>query len=175
MPPTAAVLSPVASKRSQHGRFAVRSGPHDPFAMHDMDRAVGVIRGAIERGERIVVYGDYDVDGITATCTLVDYLRTAGAACEYYIPNRLSEGYGLTRQAMEELYRRGTRLMINRGLGHHRKRGDRARARARHGGRHHRPSRVPRRAARGRSGHRLQAGRGHLPFDSPRAWVWHSS
>ena len=89
-----------------------RSGLHDPFAMHDMDRAVGVIRGAIERGERIVVYGDYDVDGITATCTLVDYLRTAGAVCEYYIPNRLSEGYGLTRQAMEELYRRGTRLMI---------------------------------------------------------------
>ena len=86
---------PAASKtQPQHGRFsAVRAAVCTTrFAMHDMDRAVGVIRGAIERGERIVVYGDYDVDGITATCTLVDYLRTAGAACEYYIPNRLSEG-----------------------------------------------------------------------------------
>ena len=114
-PLTAAVLSARGIENAAAARAFLsceRSGLHDPFAMHDMDRAVGVIRGAIERGERIVVYGDYDVDGITATCTLVDYLRTAGAACEYYIPNRLSEGYGLTRQAMEELYRRGTRLMI---------------------------------------------------------------
>ena len=114
-PLTAAVLSARGIENAAAARAflsCARSGLHDPFAMHDMDRAVGVIRGAIERGERIVVYGDYDVDGITATCTLVDYLRTAGAACEYYIPNRLSEGYGLTRQAMEELYRRGTRLMI---------------------------------------------------------------
>ena len=114
-PLTAAVLSARGIENAAAARTflsCARSGLHDPFAMHDMDRAVGVIRGAIERGERIVVYGDYDVDGITATCTLVDYLRTAGAACEYYIPNRLSEGYGLTRQAMEELYRRGTRLMI---------------------------------------------------------------
>ena len=114
-PLTAAVLSARGIENAAAARAflsCARSGLHDPFAMHDMDRAVGVIRGAIERGERIVVYGDYDVDGITATCTLVDYLRTAGAVCEYYIPNRLSEGYGLTRQAMEELYRRGTRLMI---------------------------------------------------------------
>ena len=96
-PLTAAVLSARGIENAAAARAflsCARSGLHDPFAMHDMDRAVGVIRGAIERGERIVVYGDYDVDGITATCTLVDYLRTAGAACEYYIPNRLSEGCG---------------------------------------------------------------------------------
>ena len=61
----------------------------------------------------MVVYGDYDVDGTTATCTLVDYLRSKGAKCEYYIPNRLTDGYGLTRPAMEQLYEQGTRLLIS--------------------------------------------------------------
>ncbi len=88
------------------------SGLYDPFLLADMDKAVAVIRGAIARGEHIVVYGDYDVDGVTATCALVDYLRSCGAACEYYIPNRLREGYGLSRAAMEELYEKGTRLLI---------------------------------------------------------------
>ena len=77
-----------------------------------MDKAVEVVREVIDRGEKMVVYGDYDVDGITATCTLVDYLRSKGAKCEYYIPNRLTDGYGLTRPAMEQLYEQGTRLLI---------------------------------------------------------------
>ncbi|MDY3617889.1 single-stranded-DNA-specific exonuclease RecJ [Agathobaculum sp.] len=88
------------------------SGLHDPMLLADMDRAVAVIRGALQREERIVVYGDYDVDGITATCILVRYLRSVGAVCDYYIPNRLSEGYGLTRESMTELYEKGTRLLI---------------------------------------------------------------
>ena len=87
-------------------------GLHDPFGLTDMDKAVEVIRDVIDRGEKMVVYGDYDVDGITATCTLVDYLRSKGAKCEYYIPNRLTDGYGLTRPAMEQLYEQGTRLLI---------------------------------------------------------------
>ena len=82
-------------------------GLHDPFGLTDMDKAVEVIRDVIDRGEKMVVYGDYDVDGITATCTLVDYLRSKGAKCEYYIPNRLTDGYGLTRPAMEQLYEQG--------------------------------------------------------------------
>ena len=57
-------------------------GLHDPFRMTDMDKAVEVIRGAMARGEKMVVYGDYDVDGITATCTLVDYLRGKGVEIE---------------------------------------------------------------------------------------------
>ena len=87
-------------------------GLHDPFGLTDMDKAVEVVREVIDRGEKMVVYGDYDVDGITATCTLVDYLRSKGAKCEYYIPNRLTDGYGLTRPAMEQLYEQGTRLLI---------------------------------------------------------------
>ena len=83
-----------------------------PFLMKDMDRAVECISRAISQGRRMAVFGDYDVDGITATCTLVDYLRSKGAKCEYYIPNRLTDGYGLTRPAMEQLYEQGTRLLI---------------------------------------------------------------
>ena len=88
------------------------AGLHDPFLLADMDKAVAVIEGAMARRERIVVYGDYDVDGVTATCTLVDYLRGRGARCDYYIPNRLREGYGLTCAAMQALYDKGARLLI---------------------------------------------------------------
>ena len=88
------------------------AGLHDPLLLADMDKAVAVVEGALQRGERIVVYGDYDVDGVTATCTLVDYLRSRGAKCDYYIPNRLREGYGLSRAAMQELYDKGARLLI---------------------------------------------------------------
>lgn len=88
------------------------AGLHDPLLLADMDKAVAVVEGALQRGERIVVYGDYDVDGVTATCTLVDYLRGRGAKCDYYIPNRLREGYGLSRAVMQELYDKGARLLI---------------------------------------------------------------
>ena len=77
-----------------------RSLVYSPFLMRDMDKAVARIDRALTGGETIAVFGDYDVDGITATCTLVDYLRSKGAKCEYYIPNRLTDGYGLTRPAM---------------------------------------------------------------------------
>ena len=88
-------------------------GLHDPFGLTDMDKAVEVVREVIDRGEKMVVYGDYDVDGITATCTLVDYLRSKGGkVVNNYIPNRLTDGYGLTRPAMEQLYEQGTRLLI---------------------------------------------------------------
>lgn len=85
---------------------------HDPFRMADMDKAVDVIRDAIARGNHILVYGDYDVDGVTATCILVDYLRSKGAECGYYIPNRLSEGYGLSCDAVRRLHSQGAELMI---------------------------------------------------------------
>ena len=73
----------------------------DPFLLREMDTAVQRILLALERGERIAVYGDYDVDGITATCLLTDFLRTVGADCIYYIPGRLEEGYGLNCTAVE--------------------------------------------------------------------------
>lgn len=114
-PLTAAVLAArgIGTARAAASYLSSdRAGLYDPFLLTDMDKAVAAIRGAMARGERIVVYGDYDVDGITATCTLVDYLRSKGADCAYYIPNRLREGYGLTRTAMEQLYEEGTRLLI---------------------------------------------------------------
>ena len=84
----------------------------DPFLMKDMDRAAARVRRALAAGEHIAVYGDYDVDGITSTCLLTHYLRAQGGDVCYYIPNRLSEGYGVNREAVEELARQGVRLMI---------------------------------------------------------------
>lgn len=85
---------------------------HDPFLLADMDKAVEIINTAIADGEKIAIYGDYDVDGVTSTCVLVKYLRSRGAECAYYIPDRISEGYGLNLCAIEQLYKDGCRLMI---------------------------------------------------------------
>ena len=84
----------------------------DPFLLREMDAAVQRILQALEQGERIAVYGDYDVDGITATCLLTDFLRTIGADCVYYIPGRLEEGYGLNATAVEYLHRKQVSLII---------------------------------------------------------------
>lgn len=84
----------------------------DPFLMKDMTLAVERIRQALTRGERIAVYGDYDVDGITSTCLLTHYLRAQGGDVIYYIPDRLDEGYGVNRRAVERLARQQVRLII---------------------------------------------------------------
>ncbi|RKJ60923.1 hypothetical protein D7X33_27280, partial [Butyricicoccus sp. 1XD8-22] len=91
-------------------------GLHDPRLLTDMDVAVEVIQAAVASGKKIVVFGDYDVDGITATCVLTDYLRSAGAACSYYIPDRLSEGYGLNCAAVDRFH---TLSNINRYIKHY--------------------------------------------------------
>ncbi len=85
---------------------------HDPFLLKDMDRAVARIRRALERHEIIAVYGDYDVDGITSTCLLTDYLRRQGAPVIPYIPDRIGEGYGLSAQAVELLHEQGVTLIV---------------------------------------------------------------
>ncbi|HEY5117824.1 MAG TPA: DHH family phosphoesterase, partial [Anaerolineales bacterium] len=69
--------------------------PTDPFLMTDMDRATERILRAIQAREPMVVYGDYDTDGVTATAMLVDFLKSIGADVSAYIPNRFEEGYGL--------------------------------------------------------------------------------
>ncbi len=84
----------------------------DPFLMADMDKAVSRIKTAIESGERIAVYGDYDVDGITSTCLITDYLRKKELHCEAYIPERLTEGYGISDDALHALKKNGITLII---------------------------------------------------------------
>jgi single-stranded-DNA-specific exonuclease len=69
---------------------------HDPFLMKDMDKAVDRIEAALQRNEKILVYGDYDVDGTTAVALMYTFLRSLGADCGYYIPDRYSEGYGVS-------------------------------------------------------------------------------
>ena len=83
-----------------------------PFLMKDMDRAVDRVRLALERGELIAVYGDYDVDGITSTCLLTRFLRERGGTVLPYIPCRLEEGYGLNVEAVQSLAQQGVSLIL---------------------------------------------------------------
>ena len=84
----------------------------DPFLMTDMDKAAGRVGLAMSRGEKIAVFGDYDVDGITATCLLTDFLRCHGADAVSYIPGRLEEGYGLNPIAIHQLHAEDVKLIV---------------------------------------------------------------
>ena len=84
----------------------------DPFEMTDMDLAAGRVGLAMSRGEKIAVFGDYDVDGITATCLLSDFLRRHGADVVSYIPGRMEEGYGLNPIAIHQLHGEGVKLIV---------------------------------------------------------------
>jgi len=83
-----------------------------PMLMRDMDKAVCRIQRAIADGETIAVFGDYDVDGITSTVLLMDYLKNCGVHCLRYIPRRIEDGYGLSREAIQSLHDQGATLMI---------------------------------------------------------------
>ncbi len=85
---------------------------YSPFELKDMDRAVDRINEAIDSGEKITVYGDYDADGVTATVILYSYLEAMGADVGYYIPSRESEGYGLNSDAIQSLADDGTQLIV---------------------------------------------------------------
>lgn len=84
----------------------------DPYEMKDMELAVERISSAIKNHEKITIYGDYDVDGVTSVCTLYLYLKSCGAIVDYYIPNRTGEGYGVSVSAIEGLAENGTKLII---------------------------------------------------------------
>ena len=84
----------------------------DPMEIRDMDKAVARVRRAIDSGEYICVYGDYDADGVTSTAMLYSYLETAGANVTYYIPSRESEGYGMNSAAVDALAEEGVGLII---------------------------------------------------------------
>ena len=85
---------------------------YSPLLMRDMDKAVDRINLALSRGEKMAVFGDYDVDGITATVLLVDYLRRRGGDCSFYIPRRIEDGYGLGCDALRTLRDQGITLVI---------------------------------------------------------------
>jgi len=84
----------------------------NPFDLKDMREAVRRVLSAISRRERITIYGDYDVDGVTSVCTLYLYLKSLGAVVDYYIPNRATDGYGVTRATLESLAAKGTSLIV---------------------------------------------------------------
>lgn len=102
----------IRNPRQAHMYLDCSGDLYDPFLMTEMDRAAGRVGLAMERGEKIAVFGDYDVDGITATCLLTDMLRRHGADCISYIPGRLEEGYGLNSQAIHNLAAQGVRLIV---------------------------------------------------------------
>lgn len=85
----------------------------DPLLMKDMAKAAKRVKAAIDAKECVAVYGDYDVDGITATCLLTDWLRSRGLCCYPYIPDRMEEGYGLNSAALCALKEKGVSLVIS--------------------------------------------------------------
>ncbi|MBR5868984.1 MAG: DHH family phosphoesterase, partial [Clostridia bacterium] len=84
----------------------------DPFLLDDMDRAVATIQAAIRDNKKIFVYGDYDVDGITATYVVYDYLRSVGANCSWQVPDRVQNGYVMSQSVLDDMKARGAELII---------------------------------------------------------------
>src|ERR1700759_877103 len=92
--------------------FLAADETHPPEAVQGMDDVVDLVRIAIESGERITVHGDFDVDGVSATALLVGTLRELGADGDWLIPDRIADGYGLSKENVEKLAQRGTGLLI---------------------------------------------------------------
>jgi len=98
---------------AQAHAFLSFEGPRvDPFSLRDMRLAVERILAAVQRGESVAVYGDYDCDGVTASALMMRTLRALGANAQVYIPNRFDEGYGLSSEALDVLKTRGAQLVI---------------------------------------------------------------
>lgn len=113
--PLVAVL--LSSRKADEGDIKKLIGQeecqiYDPFLLKDMDRAVERIKKALEKNEKIAVYGDYDVDGITSSCMLTDYFRSKGLKCVLYIPERLGEGYGIRKNTLQEMKNLGIDLVV---------------------------------------------------------------
>ena len=85
---------------------------YDPFIMKGMDKAVDRLVRALENGEKIVIYGDYDVDGITSITLIVRYLKQLGGNVGYYIPHRMVQGYGLSPAGIDRVAKMGASLVV---------------------------------------------------------------
>jgi len=107
------------STTDQARRFlspALSDLPH-PLIMKDMEKAVGRISRAIRHREKITIFGDYDVDGVTATALLLIFLQGTGAQADFYLPHRLQEGYGLNIASVKKIHAQGTRLLLTADCG----------------------------------------------------------
>ena len=114
-PLTIAVLLGRGVREIEQARewlFDSRENGYDPFLMPDMERAVHRLQQAVQSGERICCYGDYDVDGITATSLYLLFLRRVGANVGFYIPERQNEGYGLNESAVRTLALEGVKVLV---------------------------------------------------------------
>ncbi|MGB7293032.1 MAG: single-stranded-DNA-specific exonuclease RecJ [Thermodesulfobacteriota bacterium] len=119
-PVTAQVLINRGIRNEVEGEQFLNSSLFDlpsPYLLKDMDKAVDRIRNAIERVEKIAIYGDYDVDGITSTAILYLFLKNLGANVIYYNPDRLKEGYGVNIDAIQKLKKEGVSLIISGDCG----------------------------------------------------------
>ena len=115
LPTTAKLLFTRGLRTAEEATVFLRQAEtslHDPFMLKDIERAVARILEALEKGERIAIYGDYDVDGVTSVSLLYTYLSRLGADIGYYIPCRSREGYGLSTSAIDTLKERGVELII---------------------------------------------------------------
>jgi len=99
-------------EEAKHFFRADRATLHDPFEMADMDAAAARLSEALDRGEHVLVYGDYDVDGTTATALLTDVLRSRGGDASFFIPDRYEDGYGLCRRGLDVAAERGASLVV---------------------------------------------------------------
>ncbi len=92
--------------------FLYPSKIHDPFTMLNMDKLVNRIMVAKEKGDRVTIYGDYDVDGVSATAIMINALKRLGISASHYIPDRHTEGYGLNENALNTIFEKGCELLI---------------------------------------------------------------
>ncbi|PGH37446.1 MAG: single-stranded-DNA-specific exonuclease RecJ, partial [Candidatus Nephrothrix sp. EaCA] len=90
---------------------------HDPFLMKNMEAAVARLKKAIDEGEKILIYGDYDVDGTTSVALVYSYLKTFHAHCSFYVPDRYSEGYGISFEGVKWAAQHNHTLIIALDVG----------------------------------------------------------
>jgi single-stranded-DNA-specific exonuclease len=86
---------------------------HDPFLFNEMDRAAGLVQEAVTRGDRILVHGDYDADGVCGTALLLEVLGALGADVHFFVPDRAKDGYGLARRVMDRGFEAGLKLVVS--------------------------------------------------------------
>jgi single-stranded-DNA-specific exonuclease len=116
--PVAATLVRRGYRTPERAReFLDATVSHDPFEFDGMEDVVSRLLAAVESRRRITVHGDYDVDGVCSTAILVLALRELGAECDWWIPDRLGDGYGLTHAGVERLAARGTELLLTADCG----------------------------------------------------------